>query len=301
MKMKTITIFTPTYNRANTLGRTYKSLCYQTCKDFEWLIVDDGSTDNTSKLVEQWIVEADFVIRYIYKENGGLYTGYNTAYANIETELNVCIDSDDYMPNNAVEIIINHWRKYGSDKYAGIIGLDFYHNINKPIGGYFPNELKEVFLLDLTTKKIHFGDVKQVLRTDLIKSVAPLIGFPDEKNFNPYYLFIQICDDFPLLVLNENLCYVEYQQTGMSRNIINQYFNSPRSFAKSRIIEMGLKRSTLKFKIKSAIHYVAECFISNDKNWLKKSPEKLITLLVFPIGLLLYLYLRFKYKALNDT
>ena len=119
--MKTITIFTPTYNRANTLGRTYKSLCYQTCKDFEWLIVDDGSTDNTSKLVEQWIVEADFVIRYIYKENGGLYTGYNTAYANIETELNVCIDSDDYMPNNAVEIIINHWRKYGSDKYAGII------------------------------------------------------------------------------------------------------------------------------------------------------------------------------------
>ena len=73
MKMKTITIFTPTYNRANTLVRTYKSLCYQTCKDFEWLIVDDGSNDNTSKLVEQWIVEADFVIRYIYKENGGLY------------------------------------------------------------------------------------------------------------------------------------------------------------------------------------------------------------------------------------
>lgn len=299
MKMKTITIFTPTYNRANTLGRTYKSLCYQTCKDFEWLIVDDGSTDNTSKLVEQWIVEADFVIRYIYKENGGLYTGYNTAYANIETELNVCIDSDDYMPNNAVEIIINHWRKYGSDKYAGIIGLDFYHNINKPIGGYFPNELKEVFLLDLTTKKLHFGDTKQVMRTNLMKKVSPLIGFPGEKNMNPYAMLVQACDNYPLLVLNENLCVVEYQESGMSRNIYLQYVNSPRSFAKSRIIEMKLKRSTLSHKIKSAIHYVAECILAKDSKWLANSPEKTITIAISPISLLLYIYIIFKTRKIS--
>lgn len=299
IKHPTLTIFTPTYNRAHTLIRTYKSLQNQTCKDFEWLIIDDGSTDNTGEIVKKWINEADFKIKYIYKENGGLYTGYNTAYANIETELNVCIDSDDYMPVNAVELIVNHWQNFGSNNYAGIIGLDFYHNTDQPIGGYFPNELTEVYLLDLTTKKIHFGDTKQVMRTDLMKEVIPLVGFYGEKNFNPYYLLIQICDNYPLLVLNKNLCYVEYQETGMSRNIYNQYFDSPNSFAKSRIIEMRLKRATMLSIIKSAIHYVAECLIAKDKKWLKNSPQKLITLLVTPIGIILYiyLYLKIKYNA----
>ena len=99
----TIAIFTPTYNRAHTLGRTYQSLCNQTCKDFEWLIIDDGSTDDTAQLAKSWAKGQIISIRYIYKENGGLYTGYNTAYANIDSELCVCIDSDDYMPNDAVE------------------------------------------------------------------------------------------------------------------------------------------------------------------------------------------------------
>ena len=83
--MKTLTIFTPTYNRVHTLTRTYDSLCRQTCKDFEWLVIDDGSTDNTYELIRGFIEEAIIPIRYIYKENGGLFTGYNTAYANIET------------------------------------------------------------------------------------------------------------------------------------------------------------------------------------------------------------------------
>lgn len=294
--MKTLTIFTPTYNRSHTLVRTYQSLCNQTCKDFEWLIIDDGSTDNTAEIVKKWLNDTDFKIRYIYKENGGLYTGYNTAYANIETELNVCIDSDDYMPNNAVELIVNCWNKLGSTKYAGIVGLDFYHEKNVPIGGYFPEKLKEVYLLDLTTRKLHFGDVKQVMRTDLMQQIAPLEGFVGEKNFNPYYLLIQVCDKLPLLVINKNLCFVDYQDSGMSRNIYQQYFNSPKSFAKSRIIEMRLKRSTFKSNIKSAIHYVAECIICNDYKWLSKSPKKMLTLLVAPIGVLLFIYMYFKLK-----
>lgn len=294
--MKTLTIFTPTYNRADTLLRTYQSLCKQTCKDFEWLIIDDGSTDNTAEVVKKWIKEASFKIRYIYKENGGLYTGYNTAYANIDTELNVCIDSDDYMPKNAVELIVNHWEKYGNLNYAGIIGLDFYHNSDRPIGGYFPNNLSEVYLLDLTTRKIHFGDTKQVMRTCLMKKVAPLIGFSGEKNMNPYAMLVQACDDYPLLVLNCNLCFVDYQDTGMSRNIYQQYINSPKSFAKSRIIEMSLKRSTLKHKIKSAIHYVAECLLAKDHNWLKNSPQKVITIAVSPISLLLCILIVYKTK-----
>ena len=108
--MKTLTIFTPAYNRAHTLARTYRSLCKQTCKDFEWLIIDDGSTDNTSDIVSKWISEANFTIRYIYQDNQGMHGAHNTAYKNIETELNTCIDSDDYMPFDAVENIINFWK-----------------------------------------------------------------------------------------------------------------------------------------------------------------------------------------------
>lgn len=132
-----LSVFTPTYNRARLLERTYRSLCDQSCRDFEWLIVDDGSTDNTALLAKQWIAEGIIDIRYIYKENGGLYTGYNTAYANAKGELVCCVDSDDYMPENAVEAILNTWKERGGQNYAGVLGLDFDCRSGKPLGGFF--------------------------------------------------------------------------------------------------------------------------------------------------------------------
>lgn len=288
--MVTLTVFTPTYNRAHTLARTYESLCRQTCKDFEWLIVDDGSSDNTREIVEIWKAESKIPISYIYKENGGLYTGYNTAYANIETELNVCIDSDDYMPDDAVEMIVNTWNQRDKAKeYAGILGLDFNVVDKKPISGYFPSDIKEVFHYELYLSGIHKGDSKQVLRTDLCKQVAPMEGFPGEKNFNPYYMTLQVCDKFPLIVINENLCWVEYQTTGdsMSAAIWKQYRNSARSFAKYRRLEMSVKHNTWKNKFRAAIHYVSSCTLSKDSKWYANSPEKFITILACPWGLLL--------------
>lgn len=293
--MFSLTVFTPTYNRAHTLTRTYQSLCRQTCRDFEWLIIDDGSTDNTSALVEQWKQENILPIRYIYQPNGGLYTGYNTAYLNIDSELCVCIDSDDFMPDDAVENILRCWQINGSERYAGLIGLDFLLD-NSPIGGFFPNNLREAWFMDLYTRKIHIGDAKPVLRTALMKQVAPMVGFPGEKNFNPVYMTIQVCDRYPLLLLNENLCFVDYQ-TGvdsMSAGIWRQYINSPRSFQKQRILEMQLVHTTWLNRVRVAIHYVASSIIARDRHWLRHSPRKKLTLLVAPLGLLLYFLIRFK-------
>ncbi len=293
--MPLLTIFTPTYNRAHTLGRVYESLCHQTCMEFEWLVVDDGSTDGTRELVEQWISERIVRIRYIYKENGGLHTGYNTAYANIETELNVCIDSDDYMPDDAVEIIVREWRERGSEKYAGLLGLDYDTRTGKPIGGFFPEDMKESYFLDLSTKRIHVGDSKPVMRTDLMRAVAPQTGYEGEKNFNPVYMMLQVCDDYPLLLVNANLCNVEYQ-TGdsMSGAIINQYFNSPRSFSKMRRLEMTLKRSGLRNRLRVTAHYIATSIIARNRRMIQESPKKVMTVAMLPVGILLYLYLRWK-------
>lgn len=295
--MKTLTIFTPTYNRAHTIERTYRSLCRQSCKDFEWLVIDDGSTDNTSELIRDFIEEAIISIRYIYKENGGLYTGYNTAYANIETELNVCIDSDDYMPDNAVDLIVRTWRERGSERYAGIVGLDFYADTNQPIGGRFPTDMTEGWMLDLYIKRINRGDSKQVMRTDLMRQVAPQVGFEGEKNFNPVYMLLQVCDKHPLILLNENLCFVDYQQSdSMSASIFRQYIDSPRSFAKLRLLEMGLEHNTLTNRLRSAIHYVASCIIAKDDKWLKRAPHKILICCAIPFGFLLSRIIYYKNK-----
>ena len=308
--MATLTVFTPAYNRAHTIWRTYESLCRQSNKDFEWLVVDDGSSDNTRQLVRSWIQDvrdvnentfeghsqAGFVMRYIWKENGGLHTGYNTAYANADTELIVCIDSDDLMPDDAVEKILDCWQRKGSDRYAGIMGLDF-DTEGKPLGGYFPEDLKETYFLDMYIKGIHKANTKEVMRTELMKKVAPQEGFPGEKNFNPVYMLLQVCDDYPLIVLNENLCIVEYQQDdSMSRGIFRQYMNSPRSFAKLRLLEMRLKRNTPLHRLRAAVHYVSSCIIARDKNWLSQASNKLLVLAAAPVGYALSCYIKHKAK-----
>ena len=165
-----------------------------------------------------------FRITYVRKPNGGLYTAYNVAYALIKTELCVCVDSDDFMPDDAVEKILNLWHVHYPDgslaskfstltgkEYCGILGLDFYFGKGTPIGGFLPENMTETYRSDLFIKNIHHGDCKEVMRTELMKKVAPQIGFKGEKNFNPSYMLSQVWDRLPLLVINDNLCTVEYQ------------------------------------------------------------------------------------------
>ncbi len=287
-----LTVFTPAYNRAHTIGRTYESLCRQTCKDFEWLIIDDGSKDNTHDLVDQWKLQDNgFCIRYVYKENGGLHTGYNKAIELIETELCVCIDSDDFMPDNAVEKIIETWKNKSSNDVAGLIGLDYLLE-GTPLGSNFP-EIEKCHYYDLVFCYHHTEDVKFVTRTDLLKEVAPQPTFNGEKNFNPTYMYDQLDLQYEWILLNENICIVDYQQDGMANGIYKQYLNSPNSFAARRIQNFRIP-APLFFYIKQYIHLASSAIISNNYSWLMKAPHPVFSLFVLPLGFILSLYIRYR-------
>lgn len=294
--MVPITVFTPAYNRADLLPRCFESMKRQTCKNFIWMIIDDGSVDNTRQLVDSWLQEPlDFELQYYYKENGGLHTAYNEAIARINTDLCVCIDSDDYMPDDAVEKILDFWGKYGSEQYAGIVGLDYYSD-GKVIGDPLPCQ-KSVNLIDLLTGKykINNGDRTNVVRTELYKRFAPMKVFPGEKNFNPHYLHLQISQTYDFLVLNENLRYVEYQADGMSNSMLKQYRNSPNSFAEIRKLYLSFPETSFKFRLRHSIHLVSSCTLAgNCIRALRESPRKWETFLAFPFGLLLALYIKTK-------
>ena len=292
-----LTVFTPTFNRAECLKNGYEALCRQTCKEFVWLVVDDGSTDQTRLLVEQWSrQEKGFEVRYIYKENGGLHTGYNVAIANIDTELSVCIDSDDYMPDDAVEKILTFWKKEGSDKYAGIAALDAFED-GTIIGDPFPKQ-KSINILDVSLGKYHYknGDRKLVVRTALYKEVAPMPSYENEKNFNPHLMHLQISEKYDFLIYNTVLCVVEYQEDGMSNGIFKQYLNSPKSFAHMRKYMLGLKGTTFKFRMRHAIHYVSSSIIARNKRFLQESPRKWDVILAVPFGAVLTVYIKNKAK-----
>ena len=287
-QMKTLTVFTPAYNRAHTIGRTYESLCRQTCKDFLWLIVDDGSKDNTHELIENWQKKDNgFEILYIYQENQGMHGAHNTAYKNIVTELNTCIDSDDYMPDDAVEKIVTFWKEKGSDKYAGIIGLDATED-GKVIGNAFDENMKATTLRAYYEEHHGSGDKKLVYRTDIIKSYPEYPIFKDEKYVGLAYKYNLIDADYELLTTNDILVIVDYQDDGSSRGMWKQYWNNPRGFAFLRKFDMKQTKSW-KRKVMDNIHFVSHSIRSGNKRFVLESPMAWLTVLCFLPGCVLYL------------
>ena len=287
-----LTVFTPAYNRAHTLPRAFEALKKQSDKRFVWLIVDDGSTDNTREVVEVFQKEdCGFKIEYVYKENGGMHTAHNLAYKLIKTELNTCIDSDDTIGDEAVGKILDFWEKNGSDEFAGIVGFDTDFDGNV-IGTRFPENLKKT-TLGAYYKNGGSGDKKLVYRTDVVKKFPPYPEYEGEKLVPLGSLYTLIDQDYELLVLDEALCRVEYQPDGSGASIFRQYRQSPKGFAYSRIIRMKYSDS-FKERATGAIHYVSSCIFAREKHFLKKSPKKLLTVLMIPFGVLLNIYIRIK-------
>lgn len=287
-----LTVFTPAYNRAHTLPRTYESLCSQNCKDFCWLIIDDGSIDNTAQLVKGWMEKDNgFKIQYIYKENGGMHTAHNMAYENITTELNVCVDSDDCMAEDGVAKILKKWDEVKDRGYAGIIGLDADMN-GKIIGKSFPKSMKETTLMGYYAMG-GAGDKKLVYRTDIIKKYPPYPVFEGEKYVALAYKYRLIDQDYKLAVLPQVLCNVEYQEDGSSGTMWKQYLKNPKGFAFWRKICMRYPESR-KRKIVDCIHYCSSSQIAKDKWYIRESPAKFMTFLCSPLGVVLTMMVKHK-------
>lgn len=297
--MPALTVFTPAYNRAHTLPRTYESLRNQSYKDFVWLIVDDGSSDNTAELVRAWQQQDNgFEIRYIYKENGGMHTAHNTAYENIDTELNTCIDSDDALAPSAVEKILRKWESVRDCGYAGILALDADME-GTILGKGFPEGLTETTLMGYYAAG-GSGDKKLIYRTDIINRYPPYPVFEGEKYVALAYKYRLIDQEYKLAVLDEVVCNVDYQPDGHGRGMWKEYARSPRGFAFWRKICMQYPESSKRLVV-DTIHYVAESLIAGEKHFVRESPRKLLTLVAVPAGWLLSRHIKHKVSQQNQT
>ncbi len=288
-----LTVFTPAYNRAYTLPRTYESMKQQKNTDFIWLIVDDGSSDHTAELVRQWQTEENgFEIQYIYKENGGMHTAHNTAYARIDTELNTCVDSDDALAPDAVQIIFDAWQRVKDQGYAGLLALDAEFN-GTLIGRGFPEGLTSTTLGDYYRNGGR-GDKKLILRTDVVRQYPPYPTFEGERFVPLGSLYTMIDRDYALSVLNEVVCLVEYMPDSSTNNMLRQYYRNPKGFRYGRLVTMT-ERSTWKRRLVVYIHYAAESILAGQPI-VKDAPSKLLGILSAPFGAVLAAYIRYRCK-----
>lgn len=296
-----LTIFTPVYNRADLVGRCYRSMLRQKNQNFIWIIVDDGSTDHLEKVVEPWLKRAaenpsGFRIEFYRKANGGMYTAYNLALSHVETDYWVCIDSDDWLADDAVEIIYQAIRYSESRqmKISGLAGLDAEPD-GHICGGKFP-KIRTASLMDLKFRYRHKGDIKVVYRTAASAPFLPMPVIEGEKDFNPYYIMLQMDREAPLLLLNHVLCIADYQPDGMSARLFRQYEDSPVSFGLLRLQFLRMSDLPGWFRYRQRIHYVSSwLFAVRQKKKGLRAPffEKGMLWALLP-GILLNGYIRLR-------
>jgi hypothetical protein len=220
-----------------------------------------------------------------------MHGAHNTAYHHISTELNTCIDSDDWMPEDAVAKIISFWKENGSDKWAGIVGLDMTAD-GKIIGTRF--DTPHVNLTQYYDQG-GLGDKKIVYRTDVIKKYPEYPLFEGEKYVSLASKYFMIDQDYDLLTLNEPLVIVEYQQDGSSINMWRQYWKNPKGFTYDRKLVLSSKPKLMK-RFKYCIHYISSKLIAKQYDIISDSPCKISTLLMLPFGYAFYRIIKHQVK-----
>ena len=263
-----ITIFTPTYNRAYIIRNLYESLCQQTCKDFEWLIVDDGSTDNTRELIQQLQSEDKINIRYIYKKNGGKHTAINRGVKEAIGELFFIVDSDDYVTNDAVEWIKKTAEPILNDnKYAGLSGLRITPDGEKIGGG---SDFGTINADALAIRYHHHisGDLAEVYKTSILRQY-PFPEIDGERFCSEGLIWARIAKKHILRYVYKGIYVCEYLNDGLTYNRVKCRRESPtysmllysELLHSNRSIKLGIKYAILfwRYSELSKIEFSKKC------------------------------------------
>jgi len=230
-----ITVFTPTYNRAHTLERLYISLRNQTFKDFEWLVVDDGSTDNTETLFDNWLKEENFfMIRYIKKQNGGKHTAINLGLDYADGELFFTADSDDYLTEDALQKV-DSWVKTlpNNESFCGVVGNWGYNSTETP-NLIFEGEYRDANLLErypeVSVRPVD-GERAYVFFTDIHKKYK----YPElkgEKFLSEAIAWNRMANDgYRIRVFNDIIYIYKFLEGGLTLTGERLYLNNPKGYA----------------------------------------------------------------------
>ena len=288
------TIFTPTFNRKELLEKLYKSLQKQTFKDFEWLIVDDGSADGTKEKVEEFLSEKKLDIKYYFKENGGKQRAYNFATDKANGELFICLDSDDEYVENGLETILKYWKKYEkNNNIAGMGYLSTYPN-REVIGSSFPEKEMVSTQFDIYNKYRVKGDKGLMFRTEIIKKYKFPV-FDDEKFITEAVVYNRICEKYKMVYVNEKIEIKEYQEDGLTAKYNNLLLRNPKGQALYHN-EINSQKLSFKQKVLNNAVYYKFCRAAGYKlgKIFKENKNKLF--LIFALGIGEYMWQKEKNK-----
>lgn len=250
-----ITVFTPTYNRAQLLPRLYESLCQQSFTDFEWVIVDDGSTDDTEDVVRRIADKhsSGFHIRYIDKPNGGKHTAINLGALAAKGELFLILDSDDTLPADSLETISYYYNQIRGDKtFGGVCGYMAHHD-GTVIGHGCDKDVIDTNSIDLRYKHHVVGDMCEVFRTSVLREF-PFPEIEGEKFCPEALVWNRIATKYKLRVFKHVIYYRDYLDGGLTDKIVKIRMNSPIA-SMMTYAEMTEYDIPIKQKIKAVINY----------------------------------------------
>lgn len=284
-----LTILTPTYNRGEQLHLLYGSLLKQTNREFEWIIVDDGSTDNTKEIVQRWIAESEIRINYYYKKNGGKHTALNYAISRIESELTFIVDSDDILTSDAVEIIMRYHRRYeGEENICGYAFLRAFPDGKINGKEFIPNEKVASYIEARINADDAIADKAEVFKTKCLREF-PFPEYPGEKFLGEDIVWIRMARKYMMVHINRAIYIGNYQEDGLTKNRRLNNIKSPLGCV-NRASEFMKNDLKSKYRIKATLQYIIYGKFANRGmiKQIKNSPDKKLTLVLYIPGLLIY-------------
>lgn len=283
----TMTIFTPTYNRGYLIENLYQSLVAQTCQDFEWLVIDDGSTDDTEELIVRLAEEAPFPVRYLKVPNGGKQRAHDLAVQMTDAELFFCVDSDDALVPTAVADVLDCWAPHRDDpRYAGVIAMRG-SEPDVPLGTAFPSGLAETTMWDIYYKHHHRGDTALVYRTDVLKRY-PFDVRPDEKFVAETLVYFRIDQSYVLAVLDKVIWITKYLPDGYSQNVRKFTRENPRGYMQLKREMVDYAKGDPLLRLQSAsLFLVGAHFAGVEKEAAADLPTLPLRLLAPPVAAVL--------------